>query len=201
MAKARGGATVLVTLGNGAVLSDTREYFGIEVENHYRSQTSVELDFGKNSFSFAEPYRRDITVKEARVLLADTSGAPVMTVMEHGAGKILYFNGALELNANISGWPVYAIAAKEAGVVRRVGKCDPMLGLSEHVADNGCVYVVAVNHTPEEKTFRLEIVGRLGKVWRGKFDGAALTIVGLDAAVFEIEQTQMVPMEVKHADK
>lgn len=201
MSKAREGATVLVTLGNGAVLSDTRECFGIKIENHYRSQNTIEIDLGKDSFAFAEPCHRTFTVEKAKSLLCDKSGVPVMTSMEYGAGKVLYFNGALEVNAKISGWPVYAIAAKEAGVVRRVGKCDPMLGLSEHVADNGCVYVVAVNHTPEEKTFRLEIAGRLGKVWRGKFDGAALTIAGLDAAVFEIEQTQMVPMEVKHADK
>ena len=188
MAKAHSGATVFVTLGNGAVLSDTREYFGIEVENHYRSQTSVELDFGKNSFSFTEPYRRDITVKEARVLLADTSGAPVMTVMEHGAGKILYFNGALELNANISGWPVYALAAKESCVRRSVRKLDPMLGLSEHVARDGRIYVVAVNHAATERAFELDMDGGIGKVWRGDVDDSSLRLDGLDAAVFEIDR-------------
>ena len=186
MAKARDGATVLVTLGNGAVLSDTREYFGIEVENHYRSQSRIDLDFGPNSFTFEEPYRRDFTVKEARTLLGDRSGRPVMTEMEYGAGRILYFNGALETNARIIGWPVYAIAAKEAGVRRRVAKNDPMLGVSEHVAADGRTFIVAVNCCNEDRTFELKIDGRLGKVWRGSFDGTALKLAGLDAAVFEV---------------
>lgn len=186
MDKAREGATVLVTLGNGAVLSDTRECFGIKVENHYRLQNRIELDFGKDSFGFVESHRRELTVKEATTILRDKSGASVMTAMKLGKGKVLYFNGALEVNANISGWPVYALAAKEAGVRRLVKKGDPMLGISEHVAVDGRTFVVAVNLSNEDKTFDLEIDGTLGKVWRGKIEGSALSLAGLDAAVFEI---------------
>lgn len=187
MAKARDGATVLVTLGNGAVLSDSRECFGIEIENHYRSQSQIDLDFGANSFSLVEPCRREFAVKEAKVLLSDRSGCPAMTEMELGRGRVLYFNGALEVNANIAGWPVYALAARVAGVKRRVKKTDPILGITEHATADGRTYVVAINCGSEAKTFDLEIEGEIGTVWRGNFSGKSLKLDGLDAAVFEIQ--------------
>lgn len=187
--KAGRGATVLITLGDGAVLSGLAAATGVKTERHYAkpSNRTVKCANGK-SFALADTHTREVSLLDGcRTLLADADGAPVLTVRAYGKGKILLCLGALERKAALTGWPVYAAAAREAGVRRRVTRAAPNLGLTEHPCADGRTLIVAVNYEPKPGVFDLEIDGAVGQVWRGKLEGARLALGANDAAVFEVK--------------
>ena len=99
---------------------------------------------------------------------------------------MLLVNGALESNAPIAGWPLYALAADEAGVKRLV-RCDnPSIGLTEHDAD-GKMYVVAVNYSQETAPCRIETEGRIARVFgNGTLKDSVLFIGANDGCVLEV---------------
>ena len=187
MDKAKAGATVLVTLGEGAILSNLRETAGIRVENHYRNAGKVEVEIGGKAFAAAEPYRRILTAESAEVVAKDSTGNPALTVNSYGKGKVVFSNAAIERNAPRAAWPVYAAAAKTAGIVRRVSRTNPLLGLTEHPTSDGRLVVVAVNYSPQVLNDRLSFPGKLGKVWRGNVSHDSIELEPNQAAVFEIE--------------
>lgn len=185
--KARAGATVLVTLGNGAVLSELAETTGVKTEAHYRKPSSRKVVCGTGSFDISDSHTRDVTLLPGcRALLKDAAGQPFLTVREYGKGKMMLFLGALEDKAALTGHPGYAAAAREAGVRRRVTRDVPTLGLTEHPCADGRTIVVAVNYEPKDGAFALKVDGTVGKVWRGAFDGTTLKLGANDAAVFEV---------------
>ena len=109
-----------------------------------------------------------------------------MTEHRLGCGKVLFVNGAIERNAPLCGWPLYALAAKRAGVKRLVGCDEPEIGLSEHPFADGRTVVVAINHANKPVTAPVAIAGRLGRALRGGISGSDLRIAPCDAAVFEV---------------
>lgn len=184
--RARTGATVLITLGNGAILSDLEAVAGVRTENLYAagSQTAVKTAWGE--FSVPDSHTRAVTCPGAQVIWRDIAGEPALSVKRLGSGQVVFFRGAVEANAVPAGWPVYAQAAQLAGVRRCVRASVPSLSVTEHPRAGGGRIVVAVNCANAALEAPVEIDGRVVKVWRGACDGRTLTVAAADAAVFEI---------------
>ena len=185
----RAGATALVTLGNGSVLSELEELAGVRTEAHFKCDSMRRAVAPRGSFDIADSHVRRITPVGCDVLAEDTDGNPVMTARRLGVGRMLFVNGALETNAPITGWPLYAAAAEAAGVKRLVRGDNPSVGFTEHPCADGVTLVVAVNYAPEQAVCRLETAGRISRLWGGGAvrDGV-LSIGTNDGAVLEIRQ-------------
>lgn len=144
--KAKGGATVLITLGNGSIFADLEAVTGVRTEVHYARPRSCRVTCPRGEFELRDACTREITPVGSSVLARDDAGRPVMTAKAYGRGKVLFFNGALETEAQETGWPAYALAAREAGVSRRIVPSVPTLGITEHRGADGTVRAVAVNY-------------------------------------------------------
>ena len=184
--KVKNGATALVTLGNGMVLAGLKEFAGVETVSFYKMPRKVEFDAEGRHVEFDEPRTRVLSLCGAKAIIPDVDGNPLMTEFQYGKGKVLLFNGALESNAQIDGWPVYRLAARLAGVKCRVVSSDPLVCLTEHPRADGSAIVVAINYSDKPKTCALEIDGRVGSVHRGEIEETTLHIAPNDAAVFEV---------------
>ena len=188
MEKARNGATVLLTLGNGSILSDLEEVAGIRTETHFQKSVVRQVKTPKGDFSIADTYERDFKAVGCKVLAQDESGRPVMTSHSYGKGKVLFFNGALETDAQLTGFPAYALAADEAGIVRRVTCPVPTVGLTEHPGEDGTMWVVAINYdnTPVESP--ISFAGELVRIYgRAKIENGVLNLGANDGCVFLIK--------------
>ncbi len=185
-AKVKAGATALLTLGDGTVLSDLVDVAGVEVENHWRTRETLEVDCGAESFAFAEPFARRLTPQGATVLLRTREGRPFMTEHAYGKGRMLFVNGAIERNAPLAAWPVYRLAAERAGVRRRVTRTDPRLGLTEHPTADGRLYAVAVNTAPEAVAMPLKVDGEVVRTWNGAYADGVLSLGPNEGCVLEI---------------
>jgi hypothetical protein len=186
VARARGGSTVLITLGNGAVLSDLEAVAGIRTQAHFKHNSTRRIESDRGAFDLYDSVVRKITPVGADVLVKDADGNPVMTATKAGAGKILFVNGALEANAPIAGWPLYALAADEAGVKRLVRSDNPSVGFTEHRAD-GVTYVLAVNYSPIAAQCRIETEGRILRVFgNGTYNDGILSLGANDGVVLEV---------------
>lgn len=187
--KVRNGATALITLGDDAVLSDLAGTAGIKTENHYARPVKRHIVCGKDSFDIDDTQTRDVSLLDGcRVLLSDSDGKPVMTEYRFGKGKVLYFNGALERQAALVGWPAYRLAAERAGVKRRVIRNVPTVGITEHPDSDGRCWVVAINYGTFSVKCLFEFPGRISRVARGQFDGKCAEIPANDAIVFELKE-------------
>ena len=186
MNRAKEGATILITLGNGAILSDLEEVAGIRTETHYEKGHSFRVKCPAGEFDIVETHVRDITLVGCEILARDTEGQPVMTAHPYGKGKVVFFNGALETNAQLMGWPVYRLAAEQAGIRRCVTATNPMIGVTEHPTDDGRIIAVAVNYSSSPQECEFGLKGRIGAVWRGRMEADKMLISANDAVVFEI---------------
>ena len=190
MDRAKAGATVLVTQGNGAVLSNLRETTGLKVENHYRCGNEVGVTIDGVSFGVRESHVRKLTADGAKVLASDTSGNPALTVFNYGKGKVVYFNAAIEVNAQDTAWPVYRTAARAAGIRRLVEATGAVrtLGLTEHSAKDGATFVVAVNYAPEKMVYSVRVDGVVRRAWNGECADGKLTIGANDGCIIQLER-------------
>lgn len=184
--KVRDGATVLITLGNGAVLSGLKDFAGIETENHYRESVRSSVVVEGCELDLLDSYRRLLTLNGAEVVAADRNANPMLTVHAYGKGKVVYCNAAIERVSSGDAWPIYAYAAKVAGVQRCVTRSNPMVGMTEHKTEDGRVVVVAVNYAPTQQVVKVVVRGKIGTVWRGRVEDGRLTMPANDAAVFEV---------------
>jgi len=183
--KAKSGATVLITLGNGAILSDLEEVAGVRTENHFNAASKIELEWAGSAFSVSDAFTRQITCTSGETVWREVSGAPAMTVKSLGRGRVVFFNGAVECNAPLAGWPVYAKAAELAGVKRLLRCSDRHVGLTEHPSANGETIVVAVNYAPHPVD--CEIIGPdVAQVYRGTRKDGRWQIPANDAVVFKV---------------
>ena len=188
MEKARNGATVLLTLGNGSILSDLEEVAGIRTETHFQKSVVRQVKTPKGDFSIADTYERDFKTIGCKVLAQDENGKPVMTSHPYGKGKVLFFNGALETDAQLTGFPAYALAADEAGVVRRVTCPVPTVGLTEHPGEDGTMWVVAINYGNTPVECPISFTGELVQIYgRAKIENGVLNLGANDGCIFRIK--------------
>ena len=180
------GATVLITLGNGAVLSDLEAVAGVRTESHFKCNTTRHVIAKKGAFDLPDSYARRISLVEGDALAKDAEGAPVMTMKRLGTGRVVFVNGAVEVNAAIDGWPVYAEAAEVAGVKRVVRGDNPSVGFTEH-SMNGVTYVVAVNYKSDPVNVRIECDGTISRTFgSGSLKDDVLSLGANNAVVIEI---------------
>ena len=180
------GATVLITLGNGAVLSDLEAVAGVRTESHFKCNTTRHVIAKKGAFDLPDSYARRISLVEGDVLAKDAEGSPVMTMKRLGTGRVVFVNGAVEVNAAIDGWPVYAEAAEVAGVKRVVRGDNPSVGFTEH-SMNGVTYVVAVNYKSDPVNVNIECDGTISRTFgSGSLKDGVLSLGANNAVVIEI---------------
>lgn len=201
--KAKAGATLFVSKGDGFMLSDFREATGTEIEYMFSAPE-------RRTFTLTGDQRHPVTVADgvttrwtavsSEVLAADAEGHPVLTAKDFGAGRVIAFNGPLESDAAKSAdgfcganpnprYLVYREIARRAGISRKVVKEGaPFVSLTEHALDGGRTVAIAVNCDSSPVRAKIAIKGRLGKVWRGKVAPDSLDLPAGDASVFEIEQ-------------
>ena len=186
--KAENGATVLVTLGNRSMLSQLRKMTGVENLSFFQKSRKVSFSLDGKRVEFTEPTTRKVAAREAKILIADESGEPLMTEFFLGKGKVLFFNAALEANGGLSAWPVYGFAAQVAGVNRRVvvSGGGRSLGLTEHVASDGKVYVIAVNFESREVDCSVKVGGSVSGVWNATYVDGVLSVGPNDGGVLEL---------------
>lgn len=188
MDKAKKGAAVFLTLGNGAILSDLEEVAGIKTENHYEKSHAFRVRCPKGEFAITESHMRVVTPMDCEVLLRDVESRPVLTRHAYGQGKVLFFNGALESNASSVGWPVYALAADQAGVRRRATVSNPLVGLTEHCNSDGKLWIVAVNYDSKEVFCPFAVTGRVIAVYgRAQVRDGCLRLPANDGCVICVE--------------
>lgn len=187
MEKARGGATVLLTLGNGAVLSDLEATAGVRTESHYQQPSRHIVKFGKdNCVVVSDSHTRNVSVTSAVALAKDETGMPILTVNRYGKGKVLFCNASIETEVPLVAESVYRLAAKEAGVERTVVVDNPAVGLTEHPLDDRTLLVIAVNYEPRAVVGMLNVKGQVGKVYRGEIENGTIHLRPNAAAVFEV---------------
>ena len=189
-AKAEQGATVLVTLGNKSMLSQLREMTGVENLSFFQGSRKVSFTIDGKRVEFTEPTTRRIAAREAKILVADECGEPLMTEFSLGKGKVLFFNAALEANGGLSAWPAYELAARIAGVSRRVVMTtdNRALGLTEHMASNGKVYVVSVNFKSEKVDCPVKVRGSVTGIWNAAYADGILSVGPNDGCVLELTE-------------
>lgn len=196
-AKAKSGATVLVSKGRETRISDFLAITGDRIETFCRRPLDVTFEMDGEKVSARDTSTTRISAINSRVI-AGTEEMPMVTVAGYGTGKVMLVNYAMELDAVSRGDcftgekvnPVYRIyreAAKQAGVVRKVEKSVsvPGVGLTEHVAGDVTI-VVAINYEPREVSCPIAIDGELGKVYRGKVSAGKVDFAANDIAVFEV---------------
>lgn len=189
MEKAKDGATVFITLGNGAILSDMEEVAGIRTETHFESVNSFRVKCPKGEFGMTETHVRDIVPVECKVLARDTENRPVMTVRPFGKGKVIFFNGALESNASMFGWPAYSLAAEQAGVKRCMTVSNPLVGLTEHRDVDGGLWIVAINYDCKAVRCPYAVAGRIVSIYgRATVSDGLLCLGANDCCVIGVEK-------------
>lgn len=198
LAKARNGATVLISKGNKTRYSGIREVTGNQIESFRLEPSTFDFSFADGAvIRGADSTTTRISAIESTVLAKTFSGEPVVTVKSYGKGKVLFVNFAIEMNSIQSSdcfvgpkpnmrYLVYRAAAKEAGIVRKVSSDIPYVGFTEHETADGRTIVVAVNYEPAPVNIPVMVRGVIGETWRGKIADGVLEIPANDAAVFEI---------------
>ena len=190
MEKAKNGATVLITLGNGSTHSDLEAVAGIRTEVHYARPHTSRVTCPRGEFEIRDSYTREFTPLGCTILARDAAGTPVMTARAYGKGKVLFFNGALETDAQKTGWPAYALAAQEAGVKRRMTSSLPNLGLTEHPAEDGSVWVVAINYDNVPVECPLTVPARLAAAFgSAEIKDKVLRLGANDGCVMKLQES------------
>ena len=189
--KARGGATVLVTLGNGCVLAGLEEATGVRTESLFARPSRRRVAAARGEFDLADSHTRIVVAAPGcEVLARDEKGDPVMTSRRLGAGRVLFVNGPLETAAPLDGWPLYAAAAEVAGVKRLVRGDNPAIGFTEHTAEDGRTFVVAVNYSSKPAACRLETAAAVIRAFgNAVLEGGVLRLPACDGALLELAGT------------
>ena len=202
LAKAKGGATLLVSKGNDTRYSELLEATGDELDyftRQARSFTVTLRDRPGMPLSAGDTTTTVIRAVRSEVLAEDADGAAMATVCPYGKGRVVFVNWALEIDAvrrsdAFAGDPVnplylvYRKAAELAGIRRRVRKELPGVGLTEHPLPDGRTLVVAVNYDAAPAVCPLEADGTVARTWGGRWDGASLSLDANDAAVLLLEK-------------
>ena len=148
--------------------------------------------------SFADSYTAEQKPIDCEVVAKDSSGNVVVSLKHLGKGKVIVVNFALEkciieqesevVDNGFSNelWRIYAYAAREAGVQRRVAKDDPRLVVTEHPRKDGTTLVVAVNTHDKPVEATIGVAGKVGRVWNGTYKDGTLSIRENDGCIFEV---------------
>ena len=198
--KVRAGAALYVSL-DGALLSEFKETFGLEVQTRMR-RAEQQIEFSGNGlgdFHFPTCFRLDLAAAGAEVLAREPDGNPAFTRFDYGQGEIFFLSAPLETAlANLPGafhapdaqpfWRIYQRVGEKILAGRAVRKTQPMLGITEHPLDETERVVMVVNYSPAAARERLEFAPgwSVSAAYRGALEDGVLTLPPNDAAVFHI---------------
>ena len=203
--RARNGATLYLSHDN-CMLSPFGEPFGLAVQTRARPADPVEfrLDGLDTTLSVNAPIRLAVTPTHAEVLGRETDGNPIFTRSEYGKGQAYFLSVPIELDlANRPGgfhspaaapfWQIYRLIGDPFMSQRAVRKTDPFVGLTEHPLDDSRRIVIAINYSPEPRSFALEIATpwAVDETWytatpTSNPNGWQLRLAPNDAAVFTV---------------
>jgi len=201
LAKAKAGATVLVSKGNDTRYSGFLEATGNVIESfcHQGAATTFELKgFPGRKISAWDGTTTRVTPKTSEVLAAADDGRAMVTAHRSGKGNVVYCNFPVESDSFARGdcfagknvnprYLVYRTAADIAGIRRVVEKGLPNVGLTEHRTVSGSTVVVAVNYDDFAVRCPIRFAGSLGRVFRGRVTSDAIEFGANDVAVFEVK--------------
>ena len=192
------GATLLVSRGGSAGYSGWERVSGQRTQM-YREAREIDFTFDGRKLHGVDDFTTLIELSRGETLAADRTGNPVVTSAPLGKGRVIAVNFALanlvmtKLRNTVEGdfsnelWRIYAYAAKEAGVVRRVRRADAGLVVTEHPRTDAPWLVCALNTHADTRTFELSVDGTVGRVWNGTFADGKLTVSGNDGCIFELK--------------
>ena len=199
--KAKAGATVLVSKGNGTRYSGFLEATGNEIDSYCQQGAATKFElkgFPGQKIDAWDGATTRITPKGSEVLAKAADGRAMVTTYRYGQGNVVYCNFPIESDSFhrtdcFAGkyvnprYLVYKTAAQIAGIRRVVEKGLPNVGLTEHRTAAGTTVVVAVNYDEFAVKCPISFKGALGRVFRGKVAADAIELGGNDVAVFEVK--------------
>lgn len=198
--KVAAGATLLMSRGHSAGISEFEETVGLARRSLFQSVHDIPFALDGVEMRGWDDFRSILRATSAEVLATDELGNPVVALNRFGKGLVLYVDFRLEweVEERLPGvvdrpimnplWKIYAKAAELAGVKRRIRRSDVGLVVTEHPdRDSGRTLAVLVNTDAEDGRFRLEIDGKVTRVWNGSFENGILSLRGNDGCVMEVE--------------
>lgn len=160
--RASEGCSVYLSQDNGHLV-EFETVFGLRSHGFSRERTrdAILVDGKELPFDYVGRVALE-GVGAKTILAAKSDGNPVFTVNSYGKGKMYFLNFPLEtMVGNIAGmlnhpdthpyYRIYEMIAKEAMEERIASTDSPYVCLTEHPAQDGSVYVVAVNPTPDAR--------------------------------------------------
>ena len=143
MAAVNDGASLLVTYGEGMMLSRLEELTGCRVESSCASPWETRVAVGDRTVALSGKKTTLVSATRARVLLRDGDGNPFATVCDYGRGKVAFVNCALERLAVERAdcfdparlnpaYLIYAVAADALGIARADPAKPPFVSLTVH---------------------------------------------------------------------
>ena len=202
--KAKGGATLMVSLHGTGMLSPFREVFGVQVDARWKEPNQIRFhlkDLPDQEMTASLDYRSLLIPERAELLAADSEGMPVMTSAAYGNGRMILLNLPLERLAVTEPsrcfygrtlnpfYLLYRRGAEIAGIRHTVFCPDPGVGVTEHPLDAEHILAVLINYDPNPVECRLSLTGKLERVWRGSFVNDRLRIGANDCTILLLNTT------------
>ena len=200
LAKAEAGATLLISKGGDTRYSGFLAATGNEITTFCRQQDAVGFElkgFPGRTINAFSTTKTVITPQRSEVLGRAADGRAMVTSFACGKGHVIYCNFPIESDSVCRSdcfygksvnprYLVYRTAMETAGVVRKVVKDLPGVGLTEHRLKDGRTAVVAVNYDDFAVECPVKIAGTVERVWGGEVKDGVLRLGANAAAVFTI---------------
>ena len=196
--RVKAGATMIVSRGGQAGYSDWLEVTGLE-SVMYNGDHKIEFDFAGSRLRAADTFVAEQKPVDCDALARDQTGNTVVSIKRLGKGKVIAVNFDLErqvalgLGGSVDGkidnpmWKLYAFAAKEAGIVRRITRDDTGLVVTEHPGYGDSTLVMALNTHGEDRTFDIRVDGEVVSVWNGEYREGRLRLRRNDGCIMAVK--------------
>ena len=189
------GADLYVSLDN-AVLSGFEELFGLRVIDSYECGESGRAELNGKLVEYSRMRNVITEATTAEVLARDGDGRPFVSVNKYGKGRVFFVNAPIEsgLINRHNAFDKNTDAVYRELFADRINAYPYELSARDvvstyHPADGGG-YVVALNHSGEEKSFCLELAEgySVDRVYYGEMG----RIKPFDACIFKIKTEQKI---------
>ncbi|MBQ3343691.1 MAG: hypothetical protein IJG84_17450 [Kiritimatiellae bacterium] len=196
--RVKAGATMIVSRGGQAGYSDWLEVAGLE-SVMYNGDHKIEFDFAGSRLRASDTFVAEQKPVGCDVLARDQTGNTVVSIKRLGRGKVIVVNFDLEhqvalgLGGSVDGkienpmWKLYAFAAKEAGVVRRITRDDTGLVVTEHPGYGDSTLVMLLNTHGEDRAFDIRVDGEVASVWNGEYREGKLHLRRNDGCIMAVK--------------
>ncbi len=153
------GAVLYISIDDG-LLSPFSQYTGLQVKTRRHTCSNSIINLDGVTLKLYNKIQLTLETAGAEVLAADESGNPALTQFAYGCGTVYFCAYPIEMQAAttpgiISGdtaAPLYHIYSRLhlTNPQKAAQKCNPYLGMTEHIIDNRRRWLLLLNHTPNE---------------------------------------------------